>query len=71
MIAVADARYFSDGFGLQSGDVIRVGNNPAVTVTAVDYTANEITVDQAISWAEGTEVDYNYSGSGPDFGANL
>lgn len=71
VITVADARYFSDGFGLQGGDIIRVGNNAAVTVTKVDYRTHTITVDQSISWDKDAEVNYDYTGSGPDFGATI
>ena len=37
-ILVDDALYFTDGFGLQPGDSIRIGNGNPVSVTDVDYT---------------------------------
>jgi hypothetical protein len=68
-VPVGDARYFSDGFGLQNGDMIVVGGHHPVTVVDVDYVNNVITVNEAISWENETPVNYMYTGSGPDIGA--
>ena len=67
-IPVNDARYFTDGFGLQDGDLIRVGND-TVRVTAVNYNTNTLTVDANISWNNNDPVNYDYAGNGPDIGA--
>ena len=68
MIAISDARYFTDGWGLQPGDMVRIGDD-VVTVVDVDYGANTLTVDRSISWSAGEAVNYDYVGSGPDVGA--
>lgn len=69
-ISVDNAAPFTDGYdGLFSGDVIRVGTNTAVTITAVDIEANTITVHTSISWIIGDSVCMDYSGSAPDIGA--
>ena len=69
VIAVAEAWYFTDGLGLQEGDRIRVGDNDPVTVVAVDYANNTLTVDRAIAWQNRDEVNYDYAGAAPDVGA--
>lgn len=69
IIPVNDARYFTDGFGVQDGDLIRVGSNSVVKVVDVDYVNNEITVDRSLSWQNGDPVNYQYFESGPAVGA--
>lgn len=68
VVGVTDARYFTDGFGLQAGDTIRVGDD-VVAVVDVNYAANTLTVNRSISWLAGQAVNYDYVGSGPDLGA--
>jgi parallel beta-helix repeat protein len=65
-LTVADARYFSDGYGITAGDVIRVGSSTA-TITRVS--GNTLTLDQSITWSAGAPVTYPYTGSAPDIGA--
>ena len=69
VIKVYDAAYFTDGYGLREGDLIKVGDNDPVRVTRVDYASNEITVDKEIEWNEGDGVSYAYEGAAPDIGA--
>ena len=69
VVPVADIRYFSDGLGVQAGDVIRVGTSPAVNVTQVTLTNSSLTVDHTISWGANAPVSYDYVGSAPDIGA--
>jgi parallel beta-helix repeat protein len=69
VIGVGEARYFTDGFEVIAGDLIKVGVNNPVRITEVDYGANTLTVDQNISWSKGDGVSYPYSGSAPDMGA--
>lgn len=69
LITVAEAWYFSDGLGLQDGDLIRVGANPPVRVIGVDYKNHQIRVDTAISWQANAAVNYDYAEGGPDIGA--
>jgi parallel beta-helix repeat protein len=69
LLAVEDASYFSNGFGVIPGDFIKVGANNPVRITNVNYETNTITVDQDISWGKGDGVNYPYPGSSPDMGA--
>jgi hypothetical protein len=70
VIAVADASYFIDGFGIVQGDEIQLeGSGTAAMITAVDYTANMISVDKTLTWSSGQGVSLTYSGSAPDIGA--
>ncbi|MCP4420166.1 MAG: hypothetical protein GY805_26475 [Chloroflexi bacterium] len=69
VIPVDEAWYFSDGLGLQEGDLIRVGGLPSVRVTDVDYNNHRITVNTPIVWLADASVNYDYTGTGPDLGA--
>ena len=66
---VTDARYFRDGIGLTNADTIKVGSNPLVKISSVNYASNTITVDRTITWGSGDGVSYPYSGNTPDKGA--
>jgi hypothetical protein len=70
-VPVADARYFQAGYGISGvpGDIIMVGSN-TVTVNAVNYSTNTITVNRNISWNNGDGVSYPHSGLRPDIGSN-
>jgi parallel beta-helix repeat protein len=68
-VAVTDASYFSDGFGMGEGDDIVVGENP-VTIVAIDYSSNAITIDRTITWKSGDAVSFPFSGAAPDVGAS-
>ncbi len=65
---VADVSYFSDGRGLISGDLIRVGSSAAVRISNVNYSKNELTVESSITWSANDGVNLNYSGARPDIG---
>ncbi len=67
-LRVADAGYFTDGFGIVEGDTIRVGSNPAVRIMNINYSTNEITVDRNISWSSNNGVNLDFSGARPDMG---
>jgi len=69
-LTVADAGYFMDGFGLVAGDMMQVGSNSPVQITAIDYGTNTITVARSISWSNGQGVSLPYSGTRPDIGAD-
>lgn len=69
VIPVSEAWYFTDGLGLQDGDLIRVGSNDPVTVVDVNYANNTLTVDQSISWPAQAPVNYDYKGLAADVGA--
>lgn len=67
-IEVEDALFFCDGNKVVEPDVIRVGIE-RVTITAVDYDANIITVEESVSWEAGAPVFLDYTGQAPDIGA--
>jgi hypothetical protein len=69
-IRVADARYFSDGFGIVDGDLIQLeGSDSARRIAKVDYANHRITVEAPLTWRDGQGVTLRYSGSAPDIGA--
>jgi plastocyanin len=71
-LVVDDARYFSDGWGMITGDTITIqGATPSatVTITNVNYTTNTITLSSARSWSNNTGIAHGtVSGSAPDIG---
>jgi parallel beta-helix repeat protein len=67
-VTVDDSKWFTDGFGLVTGDVITVGG-VSVTITAIDEGTDVLTVTPAISWSDNDPVSFAYSGSAPDCGA--
>ncbi len=68
--AVADGKWFHNGFGLTSGSVIQLqSQSTPLTVTNINYGTNTITVNQSVSWAQGDGVAFAYSGYAPDIGA--
>jgi hypothetical protein len=68
VVKVADALFFTDGYGVVGADVIRVGDASA-KIVHVDYAANRITLDTPIAWADGAAVTLDYRGQAPDIGA--
>ena len=68
-LAVADARYFSDGYGIVAGDLVQVGGNPPVRVAQVDLASNTLTLEESLSWNAGDGVSYPFEGGAPDVGA--
>lgn len=68
VVAVGDARFFTDGLGVIPGDRVQIGTD-VVQVTALNYAANTLTVTPAITWAVGEGVALPYSGAKPDIGA--
>jgi hypothetical protein len=66
---VTDAKHFSDGFGIGSGDSIVIGGN-RVSITAIDYINNSISVDRAIEWGGNAAVGFPFTGAAPDMGAS-
>jgi hypothetical protein len=69
-ISVTNADYFSDGFGIGSGDLIVVGNN-RVNITAIDYINHSISVDRDINWNANDAVSFPFTGIAPDMGAGI
>jgi hypothetical protein len=69
-VTVDEANYFFDGYGLTSGDNIFIGDDKDLEVKDVDYSAETITVNRSITWANGEDVSLSSYGSyAPDIGA--
>ncbi len=68
VITVDESRWFHDGFGLIDGDNIVVGTDE-VTITDIDYSNDQITINASITWNDGDPVYYSFNGSAPDIGA--
>ncbi|MCA9386338.1 S-layer homology domain-containing protein, partial [Candidatus Dojkabacteria bacterium] len=67
-VRVDNANYFTDGFGVQDGDMVSIDGLTA-RVIGVNYETETLTLDRTISWSQGAEVTYPYSGNAPDIGA--
>ncbi len=67
IIPVKDALFFTNGFGLIDGDVIKI-NSQELNIISINYDENLITVDQKISWIKGDKVFFNYKNKAPDLG---
>jgi hypothetical protein len=68
-LTVADAGWFCDGYGLQSGDLIRIGTTTAVRVVSVNLTSRTLQLSSARTWSIGDGVFVDYKGTAPDAGA--
>jgi hypothetical protein len=69
VIPVADAAYFTNGFGLMSGDQIQLqGQTTRVRIVSVDYTKNTLTLDASLTWQQGQGLSLAFEGSAPDQG---
>ena len=66
---VADAGYFTDGWGVIQGDLIQLANGQRARIADIDDATNTITVDTALSWTQGMGVALAYVGTSPDLGA--
>jgi hypothetical protein len=78
-LTVADAGYFSDGYGIPNvaADWLRIGSSTYVQIASINYATNVITLASAVSWNNGDPV-YLYKDSNgnvvlkrssPDMGA--
>jgi hypothetical protein len=75
-MAVADAGYFMDGWGIPGveGDSIKIESGDPVGIAKIDYSSNTLTLTAARSWVAGARVFYyrsdRFQGSAPDIGAH-
>jgi hypothetical protein len=78
-LTVANAAFFSDGYGLTGvqGDWIRIGASTTVQIASVNFSTNVLTLATPATWSSGTSV-YLYkdsrgntvlNGANPDLGA--
>jgi hypothetical protein len=68
IISLADAKYFTDGYGVAEGDKIRIGNIVA-TISSIDYSTNKVILKEQIAWQQGASVSLPFAGTKPDIGA--
>ncbi len=68
-IPVTDASFFSDGFGIGSGDPVVIGNSRA-SILAIDYVNRSIRVDRVIRWNKDDAVSFPFVGAAPDMGVS-
>lgn len=72
VLAVEDARFFYDGFGIagEVGDAVQLaGRADTAVVVEVDLEANRLTLDRDLTWSDGLGVALAYRGAAPDVGA--
>ncbi len=75
-LAVADAGYFIDGWGIPQveGDSIKIEAEAPVGITKVDYGTNTVTLSSPRNWAQGARIFYyrgdRFRGNAPDVGAH-
>jgi hypothetical protein len=71
-LAVDDANWFYDGFGIsgEAGDLIQIeGQATVVRIVEIDYETDTLTLASSISWRRGDGVHLAYAGEAPDMGA--
>ena len=67
---VADANYFTDGWGVIDGDRIQLqGQDITATIASIDYASNTITLDRELKYTQGQGVALAYEGRAPEPGA--
>lgn len=71
-VRLVDPYWFSDGWGMTTGDSIKVGSSK-YRITSLDYATGVATLSSTITATAGTAVYYyrsdRFSGSSPDVGA--
>lgn len=66
VLPVLDAAYFSGGFGIVDGDIIKIeGVNGELKIIAVDLVGNKLTLDKSASWEKGKGVYQAYIAGKP------
>jgi hypothetical protein len=69
-IIVADANYFTDGWGIIEGDTIQLeGQATTAKILNINYQAKTIILDKTVFWVQGQGISLAYSGSAPEIGA--
>jgi len=68
-LTLAQAGFFTSGWGIVTGDSIRIGSRSPVTITDINYSTNTITVGSSTSWTNGDRVYLAHHGTTPDIGA--
>jgi len=63
----SDCYSFTDGFGVVDGDKIWLNKKEAVIVD-IDYDKGTITLDRKLTFNDGDQITFPYSGKAPDIG---
>ena len=70
-ISVLDTGYFSDAYGMASGDRIRLqGENISRQILSIDSAQKTLTFSDTFSWNNQTNISQTYAGNAPDIGAH-
>lgn len=70
IIELEDAGFFTNGFGVRSGDFINLeGNNQQFEIIDIDNVNNTITINESTSWNVGDGISLIYNENIPDIGA--
>jgi parallel beta-helix repeat protein len=69
LVNLLDSSYFSDGFGIGSGDSILIGSSQ-VNIISINYKDHSIQIDQGIRWDKNAAVSFPFAGAAPDMGAS-
>lgn len=67
-LKVSDPYFFSDGFDIVEGDMIRVGDEEA-QIRSIDYETGYLILNKKIQWKDKAPVSLIYKGEAPDIGA--
>lgn len=69
-LTVADASYFSDGFGIVPGDYIQIGlASTSVQISSINYSTNVITLATSTTWTNGDGINLPHTGLSSNIGA--
>ncbi len=67
---VEDTRYFTDGFGIISGDKIQMkGSTQTAQIVAIDRNKHILILSTSVTFTNGDPVSLSHAGSAPDMGA--
>ena len=67
---VADAMYFTDGYGMLPGDTIEFqSTGQTAVIQKVRWNSNTITLTSPVNWIQGDGIALPYTGAAPNMGA--
>jgi len=70
VIELEDAGFFTDGYEIGEGDLIRIeGQSQQFEILDIDYINSTITLNGSITWNDGDGVSLAYYDNTPDIGA--
>jgi parallel beta-helix repeat protein len=69
-IRVKNTRYFTDGYGITDGDIIKIASNDQIAKIITVTDSVTLVLDRDVSWVNEDGVSLFYYGSAPDMGSN-